>query len=272
MSGNESLKLTVNDVKEIISPRNNTPNIRLQKRDYEILQFILDQKFASLEVIYFRFFDTRMNESDPLPKNFWTVRQRLSKLRFHALIKTEKVLSSGRAHFLLTPLGAVLLGEYLGEPPTIKPTKKIDFSAYEHDIRVSMIRSFIEKRNKSKTWYSEKWLKSNELHIKGHGGHKFSKDLRPDAVFINSKGERVALELEFTRKGSRRLCEKIQVYEGLLNSHGFFSRARVIHKVWIVVTRPSIYRDYKKAIEAVGFSSHLYRVDLYDDVIPGCAR
>jgi hypothetical protein len=35
---------------------------RMQPRDYEILKFILEQKFCSLEAIYFRFFDVRLSE------------------------------------------------------------------------------------------------------------------------------------------------------------------------------------------------------------------
>ena len=35
-----------------------TPSLELQPRDYEIMRFILEQKFCSLEAIYFRFFPT----------------------------------------------------------------------------------------------------------------------------------------------------------------------------------------------------------------------
>ena len=99
----------------------------LQKRDYEIMRFILHQKFASLEVLYFRFFDVRKHIDDPLPKNFWTARQRLSKLRKYAILKTEKVLSNGKAHFLLTPLGEKIVKDYCNQSAVIKPTTNIDF-------------------------------------------------------------------------------------------------------------------------------------------------
>ena len=213
MPGNESL--SYKELKESIkeSHKTKTPKIILQPRDYEILKYILEQKFCSLEAIYFRFFDLRANESDSLPKNLWTVRQRLLKLRSCALIKTEKVLSSGKAHFLLTPLGFKAIGDYFDETIVIKPTKKIDFSLYEHDVRVLMIRSFLEKRGKAKKWFSEKWLRNNTLYI-GEHGHRFSKDLRPDAVFVNSRGERVALEFEMSRKGIRRLKKKYGFMRG----------------------------------------------------------
>src|ERR1019366_6424173 len=90
-----------------------TSGLELQPRDYEILRFILEQKFASLEAIYFRFFDVRKLDTDPLPKNLWTTRQRLSKLRASALVKTEKVLSSGKPHFLLTSFGHKVLTHHV---------------------------------------------------------------------------------------------------------------------------------------------------------------
>jgi hypothetical protein len=138
---------------------------RLRPRDYEIMRFILEQKFCSLEAIYFRFFDARKSPTDSLPKNLWTTRQRLSKLRAMALIKTEKVLSSGRAHFLLTPFGHKVLTSHIQDAVLIRPAKAIDFSLYEHDVRITMIRALTEAKGKSGGWYSEKWLKASPILI-----------------------------------------------------------------------------------------------------------
>ncbi len=40
-------------------------NFRITERDFEIFGFLLEQKFASLEQIYFRFFDVRDKVTDP---------------------------------------------------------------------------------------------------------------------------------------------------------------------------------------------------------------
>ncbi|MFN9067211.1 MAG: hypothetical protein ACK5V3_08280, partial [Bdellovibrionales bacterium] len=42
-------------------------NFRLTDRDLDIFGFILEQKFCSLEQIYFRFFDCRKVVTDPMP-------------------------------------------------------------------------------------------------------------------------------------------------------------------------------------------------------------
>jgi hypothetical protein len=54
---------------------------RLTERDVELLGFLLDQKFASLEQLYFRFFDVRRKVTDELPQNLFVTRQRLQVLR-----------------------------------------------------------------------------------------------------------------------------------------------------------------------------------------------
>ena len=71
-------------------------SFRLTARDIEILGFLLDQKFASLEQIYFRRFDVRKTVTEPLPKNLYVTRQRLKILRQAGLIKTEKVYSEAK--------------------------------------------------------------------------------------------------------------------------------------------------------------------------------
>jgi hypothetical protein len=256
-----------------------TSGFELQARDYEILRFILEQKFASLEAIYFRFFDVRKVETDPLPKNLWTTRQRLSKLRASALLKTEKVLSSGKAHFLLTPFGHKVLTHHVSTLITIKPTKEIDFSLYEHDSRITMIRALTEARKKCTRWYSEKWLKASPIYIDNKYKYIFSKDIRPDAVFINSKGERIALELEMSRKGRRRLEEKINLYDDLLESRrrygdesGGQEEYKVLDKVWFVTTKPAVHRHLQRAVENSSVEKMSYRIDLYEAVVPEVCR
>lgn len=247
---------------------------RLQPRDYEIMRFILEQKFCSLEAIYFRFFDARKTQSEPLPKNFWTTRQRLSKLRALALIKTERVLSSGKAHFLLTPFGHKVLTTHVQEAILIRPAKAIDFSLYEHDVRITTLRALTESKGKAGRWYSEKMLKAQAVPVGDGQKFHFAKDLRPDAMFINSKNERVVLELEVARKAKSRIEEKIRLYDDLLEEHyrpNCEGRFKVIDKVWFVVTKPVVGRFLTKMIER-SRNPLCYRVDLFDDIVPEVAR
>lgn len=253
-----------------------SPYGRIQPRDYEIMRFILEQKFCSLESIYFRFFDVRESQAEPLPKNLWTTRQRLAKLRGIALIKTEKVPSSGCAHFLLTPFGHKILTTYVKEAMLIRPAKQIDFSLYDHDTRITMIRALAESKGKCRAWYSEKWLKASPILIDGKHTYHFSKDLRPDAFFINSKNEKVAFELEVARKARGRIAEKIHIYDDLLEEgyHGRDSsggRFKVLDKVWFITTKPVVMRFIQRMIETTSRHPLCYRVDFYDEIVPKAA-
>ena len=247
-----------------------SPHGRIQPRDYEIMRFILEQKFCSLEAIYFRFFDVRKSQAESLPKNLWTTRQRLSKLRHLALIKTEKVLSSGKAHFLITAFGHSILTAHVKDLILIKPAKQIDFSLFEHDVRITMLRAFTEIKGKGSQWYSEKWLKAGSIIIDKKYKYHFAKDLRPDAFFINSKFEKIALELEVSRKARSRIEEKIRLYDELLEEHTQRdgTRFKVLDKVWFVATKPVVLRFLQKMIEAKSRNPLCYRVDYYDQIIP----
>ncbi len=77
-------------------------NFRLTDRDLDIFGFILEQKFASLEQIYFRFFDCRKSISDPLPRGLFVTRQRLQILKRNGFLKSEKVFSESKSLYLVT--------------------------------------------------------------------------------------------------------------------------------------------------------------------------
>src|ERR1035437_5652472 len=88
----------VNAVKRVIADKAG-PGFRLTERDYDIFGFLLDQKFASLEALYFRFFDARPAATDPLPENLYVARQRLGILKRAGLVSTERVYSDPKSLF-----------------------------------------------------------------------------------------------------------------------------------------------------------------------------
>ena len=271
-------KELIESAEQILEPKR-IKYSRLQPRDFEILRFILEQKFCSLDAIYFRFFHKLETLESKPPENFWTTRQRLAKLRRVALIKTEKVLSSGKAHFLITAFGRKILCDKLSDFVLIKPTKTIDFSLFEHDVRVTMVRTITEIKGKSEKWYSEKWLKATPVLIDGKFKYHFTKDLRPDAFLLNSRHEKIALELEMSRKSKSRIEAKIRLYDDLLEKNYHSGGAgqpavefQVLDKVWFVATKPMVVKFLQKMIETKSRHPMCYRVDSYDGIIPEVAR
>jgi hypothetical protein len=240
------------------------------------LNLYWSKSFAHLKRFTFGFLMCAYHRRDPLPKNFWTTRQRLAKLRSLALIKTEKVFSTGRAQFLLTPIGWQVITTHAKELISIRPVKQIDFSLYDHDRRVTLIRALTEAKGKCKLWHSDKWLKASPVMIDSKYKFNFAKDLRPDAFFINSKGEKVALELEVAKKSRSRLEEKIELYDNLMSeayraSPDKNEKYKVIDKVWFIATKLDVARLLLRVVEARSKQPLNYRVDFYDEIIPEVA-
>ena len=69
------------------------------------------------------------------------------------------MLSSARAHFLITPFGYKVLTARASDAISIRPTKTIDFSLYEHDVRITMIRSLTEGKANANTGIRRNGLK-----------------------------------------------------------------------------------------------------------------
>ena len=242
------------------SRQKKTSQLQLQKRDLEIMRFILEQKFASLEMIYECHFRDR-SAANETPKNYWTVRQRLAKLRKNGLLKTKKVPAESKGLFLITRLGLVTLEAETGKSYRIRESKRIDFSLYDHDSKLGMLRALLTARGKCRRWWSEKILRAEPIPVVDRG-RRFDKELIPDAVFINSKGERIALELEVSRKGPAKIRDKVYRYS---TTHLFDGH---VDKVWIITTKPAISRAYKKVLaDMKDRDKSRFRVDSWEKVV-----
>lgn len=133
------LAVDVKTKRAAVGPKSS--GFRLTERDLELLGFLLDQKFASLEQVYFRFFDVRAKVTDELPQNLFVTRQRLQVLRRAGLITTEKVFSESKSLYLLTTLGFQIFRARRPHDAFAFPAKDVDFRNYDHDTKVNDCRS-----------------------------------------------------------------------------------------------------------------------------------
>ena len=212
---------------------------RLVERDLDIFSFLLDQKFASLEQLYFRFFDIRAQVSDPLPSGLYVTRQRLQILKRAGLIHTQKVFSEAKSLYLLSPLGFQIFRGRRPHDAFSQQVKEVDFRNYEHDTKVNDCRTAIERTGKIM-----KWLPERRLRMKGFES-QFSfqtlpKELVPDGIFVSSKGERIAFEIETTPRKRSRYEEK---RNGFLSVMG--GATPLIHRVFWVGSTDRIFSDLK---------------------------
>jgi hypothetical protein len=217
-------------------------SFRLTDRDVEILGFLLDQKFGSLEQLYFRFFDGRNKVSEPLPPGLHVTRQRLALLRRAGLIATARVYSEAKSLYLLTSLGYQI---FAGKRPLdafALPAKTVDFRNYEHDTRVNDCRIAIERTGKVMKWICERRIRMKGFESQ-FSWSKLPKDIVPDGIFISSKGERIAFEIETSPRARRRYQDKFD--ELLSVMHG---PDPLIHRVFWVGSLDRIVSDLRETV------------------------
>lgn len=218
------------------------PGFRLTARDYQIFGFLLDQKFASLEALYFRFFDGRKAPTDPLPENLYVARQRLGILKRAGLLLTERVYSDPKSLYLLTQLGHHVFKMRQDQDAYAGPVQSVDFRNYEHDTAVTYCRVAIERMGKSMRWFSERRLRMQGFEVPGIE-RELPKSIVPDGIFVSSKGERIAFELEYTHRKKSRYEWKVSEYETVMGG----SRP-LIHRVLFVAGNERVHRDLKDVL------------------------
>ncbi len=228
---------------------------RLTERDISIFSFLLDQKFASLEQIYFMFFDIRKSVDDPLPKGFFVTRQRLQILRKAGLISTQKVYTESKSVYLLSPLGFKIIESRRPNDAYAPPVKKVDFRNYEHDTRVNDCRIALERSGRVMKWLSDRRLKMEGFSSQ-FSNQNLPKSVVPDGVFISKKGKRVIFEIEASTRKKKRYQDKYWDFRSVM-----MERDSLIHHVIWVGATPTIKRSLLSIAgdnESFSVESYLY--------------
>ena len=229
-----------------------TKKTRLTQRDYNILEFIQDQKFATLEALYFRFFDARKDASEELPKQFFTTRQRLLVLRQVGLLSSKHSMYSPQQVYVLTPKGYQVLSQERPSRAFQGVTYDLDSIHFRHDEKVTLCRVAIEKTGKAIRWLSEQRLRSVGFEVESFE-KKMPKSAIPDGIFIAPKGKRVAFEIECSPRKKERFKAKARFYEELMQD----SQPLIEHVIWVAVDK-RIYADLQ---ESIPVGSKLFSVE-----------
>lgn len=233
------------------------PRLRLTERDYDLFRFLLDQKFGSLEMLYFRFFDGRKDPKEPLPKNLFVARQRLGLLRRAGFLMTERVYSEAKNLYLLSPLGFHAFRARFDEDAYAAPIKQVDFRSFDHDQAVSLCRVAIERQGKAWKWFSDRRLRMHGFQAKG-SRYQLPESIVPDGIFISSKGERVAFELEATHRKKSRYEWKCNEYERVMREG--YETQPLFHRVLFVAGTPRVYESLKDVLQGrQGFMLESYQ-------------
>lgn len=221
-------------------------NFKITEREEEILRFILEMKFSSVDQIYEKFFQWESSTSSRYAY------ERLQKLVKAGFLFAQKIHTEDKTYYLITPKGYRFLAQRLSDDSLVRPIKAIDGRYFDHDLYVLKCRVFREKTGHASHWISERQLKHQWAILSGG----LSKIYMPDAIYTNKKGEKVAFEFELSTKGKQRYVDKVQKFAHLMKGTGSpFQRALfVAYKKGVFEFLTEITKPYGNIFLVVKYS------------------
>lgn len=183
-------------------------SFRVTSRDLDILEFILEMKFSTIEDVHSKFFKvTKLGEPSRCLR--WT-RERVANLVKSDFIKSIKDVCH-RTLYIVTQKGYLYLRNSRSQKFYSKPLSSVDGRTYDHDQKVIQIRTVLEENKMVDEWISERQLAERDEYRQ-----LLTTEFRPDGIYKNSEGQKVAFELEIARKSKERYQQKIKRYIQLM--------------------------------------------------------
>lgn len=222
----------------------NEEKIFLTTRDLEIISYVCDMKFAGLEDLHFKFFKTLKNGNTS--NSQWWARERLSALEKDGFVERQYAFDERVSYYLGTLKGFKVLQQRVPETLPTRPVDKINHNTFNHDKLVIEVRNKLEAMGEVKTWYSDR-----KLFINSELNTFVDKWNQPDGIYVKSNGERVAVEIEISKKDTSHYREKIKTYVSICRNADnpqvfkkvlYVTGSEPTHKVILAETK--IYSQY----------------------------
>lgn len=184
----------------------NEEKVFLTTRDLEIISYVCDMKFAGIEDLHFKFFKTLKNGNTS--NSLWWARERLSALEKDGFIERKYAFDERVSYYLGTLKGFKVLQQRCPETIPSRPVDKINHNTFNHDKMVIEVRNKLEAMGEVKNWYSDR-----KLFINSDLNTFVDKWNQPDGIYIKTNGERIAVEIEISKKDTSHYREKIKTLE-----------------------------------------------------------
>lgn len=202
---------------------------RITSRDLDILEFILEMKFLTIEDIHSKFFKyTKQGD-----QSFCL---RWARERVANLVKSEFLLAvkniCHKTLYVVTQKGYFYARNSRTDRYFARPLPSIDGRTYTHDQKIIQIRLYLEEVGLVSNWISERKLSELEEFRK-----ILPTEFRPDAIYITPDGKKIAFELEIARKSKERYQQKIKKYIQLITE---YANAPVFEQVHYVCEKESV--------------------------------
>lgn len=193
-------------IKNVRSWKNENPRVRMVHRDFLVLKFINEMKFAGVREIHQMFFRNKTDgsTSDSLA---WA-EERLRQLeRVNFLDSKRFFVDEPRAYFLTRFGYSMLVNNVVCQEEVPAFLSSIDIRQYQHDATLCRLRAYLESGNRLIGWTSERCLRIGQKMTRLRFVYN-----TPDALVQLHGEEPIALELELTRKTRKRLNDRIYFY------------------------------------------------------------
>ena len=214
-SGTETMAGAKRSVETLKGSERVLLGFRLTSRELDLLEFVLDQKFAGIDALYQRFFTSDSSKSTRYAA------ERIQLLRRHGFLRAENVYTQPKLFYVASPLAKDVLQSLRPGRRQLDPIESIDARTFEHDSRVTLCRAHREGADIAREWVSERRLKAEWAGALG----KLAREYCPDGVYTNRRGEKVAFELELSPKTRERHAKKISRFLDVMrDSGGAFQR------------------------------------------------
>lgn len=235
-----------------------TESYRMTSRDMDILEFILEMKFSTIEDIHSKFFKfTKAGDKSSCLR--WA-RERVANLVKSDFLKAVKDVCH-RTLYIVTTKGYMYLKNSRIDAIHSRVLQSVDGRTYDHDQKVIQIRQALEDSGVVNKWISERQLSEiEEYRI------FLPTEFRPDAIYITKDGRKVAFELEIARKSKDRYQQKIKRYIQLMLENGNQPIFDVVHFVCEKETVMNLIKDHAELFQPY------FKFDLMTDVLKqeGC--
>lgn len=205
--------------------------IILSDRDFEVLEFILDMKFASLDEVCEKFF--KGSPADQNVVGYWYAKKRLAQLEQAGFLKSTKQHSESRRLYFVKMKAYMVLKNLYPEKNLPRPTESIDGRTVAHDYLLLRLRLELEKKHQAYSWISDRSLKMQTGILS-----QLSETYSPDGIYKPIDGPAVAFELEISLKAKSRYQDKIKRYVQWIREHR--NDPTAFKKVHYVTTNESV--------------------------------
>ena len=218
------------EVTERESKRTKFRNTFLTERDCEVIEFIIEMKFASVVEVYDRFFKVTLSDENS-KSNLWA-RKRLMQLKQGGFLRANRTPNERETYYSATYKAYYALSNIYPDKSICKPVGGFDHRTFKHDQLVLKCRLDLERQQNITNWISDRRLKASAELSGGLTALQV-----PDAIYSTADGEKVAFEMEISRKEKSRYSSKVTKYVSLVRQA---ENKRKFGKVLFVCTQDAV--------------------------------